>query len=224
MRPFLAWAAAMVLGLAAAAPAGAQSARKSPAQQQAELLEQLGGGYEGPVQAYVARVGERVAVQAGRRDCVFTVVNTDVVNAFAAPPGCYVYVTRGLLAIINSEDELAAVLGHEVGHVAANHSGRRQTSSIFTGLGALAVGVLTGSDLAAQLAGQVGQAAVLSYSRNQEFEADSLGLRYIAGAGYAPDALADLLRALQADDALEARLAGREPTKAATPVWSRTHP
>jgi predicted Zn-dependent protease len=221
MRRIVALCAAVLIGLAGG-PAGAQG-RSSPAQQQAELLAQLGGRYEGPMQAYVSRVGERVAGAAGRQGCVFTVVNSDVVNAFAAPPGCYVYVTRGLLAILNSEDELAGVLGHEIGHVAANHAGRRQQRSLFSGLGALAVGLLTGSDLAAQVAGKVGQLGVLSYSRNQEFEADSLGVRYLTQSGYSPDALADLLRALQADDALEARLAGRETPKA-TPVWSRTHP
>ncbi|HEY8617699.1 MAG TPA: M48 family metalloprotease [Phenylobacterium sp.] len=214
----------MALAMAVpAVPALAQS-RSSPAQQQAELVAQLGGPYEGPLQAYVARVGERVAGAAGKPgQCRFTVLNSDVVNAFAAPPGCYVYVTRGLLAILNSEDELAAVLGHEVGHVAANHSGRRQQRSLFTGLGALAVGILTGSSDLARIAGQVGQLNVLSYSRNQEFEADSLGLRYLGQTGYAPDALADLLSALQSEDQLEARLRGAAEPKT-TPVWGRTHP
>ncbi|WP_374468399.1 M48 family metalloprotease [Phenylobacterium sp.] len=222
LRSLAALAAATGVALTGA-PAQAQS-RSSQEQQKAELVAQLGGRYEGPQQAYVARVGERVAAAAGRpAQCRFTLVNSEVVNAFAAPPGCDVYVTRGLLAILNSEDELAAVLGHEVGHVAANHSGRRQQRSLFTGLGALAVGVLTGSSELAQVASQVGQLNVLSYSRNQEFEADSLGLRYLAQTGYAPDALADLLRALQAEDTLENRLRGREDAKT-TPVWGRTHP
>jgi predicted Zn-dependent protease len=215
----LALAASVAL---AAAPAAAQPGRALPPQQ-ASLLAQAGGAYGGPVQAYVTEVGDRVARSAGRQGCTFTVVNSDTVNAFAAPPGCYVYVTRGLLAILNSEDELAAVLGHEVAHVAANHSGRRQQRSMFTGLGALALGVLTGSGEVAQIAGRVGQLNVLSYSRGQEFEADSLGLRYLVQAGYAPHSLVDLLSALQAEDRLEARLRGAEPATT-TPVWGRTHP
>lgn len=222
-------ALAVAVALAIAAPAGAQYAPASPAQaavprEHAQTIEAYGGLYEAPVSRYVAEVGQRVAAAAGRQGrCAFHVVNSDVVNAFTAPPGCHIYVTRGLLALMNSEDELASVLGHEVGHVAANHAGGRQQRSVLTGLGALIVGALTGSDQLAQLAGTFGQLNVLSYSRNQEYEADTLGIRYLGQAGYAPHALGDMLGALQAEDQLEARLRGREDAKAA-PEWARTHP
>jgi len=79
--------------------------------------------------------------------------------------------------------------------VAADHAGRRQTRSVLTGLGALILGAVTGSGAIGQIAGQVGQLNVLSYSREQEYEADSLSARYLAGSGYSPFGLADMLAA-----------------------------
>lgn len=213
--------AALAAAVAFTGPASAQTNQRAAQRQQ--VLEQFGGAYEGQASAYVRRVGDRVAQAAGRRDCAFTVVNSDVVNAFATPPACDVYVTRGLLSIMNSEAELAAVLGHEVGHVTANHAGRRQTRSVLTGLGAALVGALTKSNALAQLASQAGQLNVLSYSRSQEFEADDLGLRSLTATGYSPYALADMLRALQANDEITARLRGQDQASAA-PAWARTHP
>jgi predicted Zn-dependent protease len=154
--------------------------------------------------------------------CNFSVVNSDVPNAFAVP-GCYIYVTRGLLAIMNSEDELASVLGHEVGHVVADHAARRQQTATLSTLGAIVVGVLTGSGQAAQAAAQAAQLYTLSYSRDQEFEADDLGVRYLARANYNPFAAADMLQALGVNDALNARISGRDAASA-IPVWARTHP
>lgn len=210
-----------VAAVSLAASAAAQPQR--PEQRRAEILQAYGGAYDGPIGAYVSRIGERMAVAAGQGGrCTFSVINSEVVNAFASPPGCDIYVTRGLLGLIRSEDELAAVLGHEVGHVAANHSGRRQTRAAITGVGALILGAVTGSGELAQVAGKVGQLNVLSYSRGQEFEADSLSARYLAGAGYNPFGLADMLSALQASDQVEA-LDNPGETRA-QPVWSRTHP
>jgi len=127
------------------------------------------------------------------------------------------------MALINSEDELAAVLGHEVGHIAANHPQRRQSRSTFAGLGALVVGVLTGSSGLANLANQFGQLNVLSFSRNQEFEADTLAGRYLAQGGYSPYGLVEMLDALQREDQLEERTTSGREAKA-VPQWARTHP
>lgn len=204
------------------APQVAQSERQQAAQQHEQVLAQFGGAYEGPQQAYVQRVGARMAEVAGLPgQCTFTLVNTDVVNAFAVP-GCYIYVTRGLLTLADSEAELAYVLGHEIGHVTAAHSQRRQNASILSGLGAIVVGVLTGSGELAQLAGQGAQLYTLRYSREQELESDDLGVRYMVQAGYDPYAAADMLNALGAQDQLRAR--SRDSEAQATPEWARTHP
>ncbi|CAN7604899.1 M48 family metalloprotease [Phenylobacterium sp. LjRoot225] len=218
LRPVVAALAALSLATSAAA-----APSQTPEQRRAEILQAFGGAYEGPINAYVSRIGARMAAAAGQGGrCTFSVINSEVVNAFASPPGCDIYVTRGLLGLIRSEDELAAVLGHEVGHVAANHAGRRQTRSAITGIGALILGAVTGSGEVAQIAGKAGQLGVLSYSRGQEFEADSLSARYLASAGYNPFGLADMLSALQASDQIETLDQGTQ-TKA-QPVWSRTHP
>ncbi|MBW8813838.1 MAG: M48 family metalloprotease [Caulobacterales bacterium] len=222
MRSFAALLAVAVL--AAGWPAAAQDTRAARAEreQQAQVLEGLGGAYDGPQAAYVSRIGERMAAVAGLRGrCVFTLVNSEVVNAFAAPPGCHVYVTRGLLSLLNSEAELAAVLGHEVGHVAADHATRQRNQQVATGLAAALVGALAKSDLVGEVAGKAAQLGVLSYSRNQEFEADNLSLHYLPLAGYDPRALAAVLDALQREEAFTAHTAG---TSRSLPAWASTHP
>src|SRR3546814_12343499 len=122
-------------------------------------------------------------------------------NAFAVPGG-YVYVTRQLLSLMNDEAELASVLGHEVGHVAARHSQKRNTRSTIGSIGSVLLGVLTGSSELAQIAGQASPLYTLSYSRSQEYEADDLGIRYLKRAGYDPFAAADM------HDRSEERLVG----------------
>lgn len=215
----------LIAGLAAAAilapvTASAQSVRD----QQAQILASVGGAYEGPQGAYVARVGEQMATAAGMPNrCIFTVVNTEVVNAFTAPPGCYVYVTRGLLSLMNSEAELAAVLGHELGHVTAKHAARQRNREALSGLAAVLVGAVSKSDTLGQLAGQVAQVSVLSYSRTQEYEADSLALRYLPQAGYDVGGMARVLDGLQRDDQFSSRGQG-VGDKRVMPVWARSHP
>lgn len=219
----------MLAGACAAALAGPVAAqRMNPAnapvpREHAAAVEAYGGLYSGPAAGYVAEVGDRVAQAAGQGGrCGFHVVNTHVVNAFTSPPGCHVYVTRGLLALLASEDELAAVLGHEVGHVTANHAGKRQQRSTLTTLGALVLGAVTKSSDVAQLASGFGQLNVLSYSRGQELQSDQLAVRYLTGAGYSPYALADVITALQGQEQLQVRVSGREAKSA--PAWAQTHP
>lgn len=209
--------------VAAALALVAGSTAAQPAREHRELVSSLGGDYVGPQADYVQRIGERMAAAAGMRQrCVFTVVNSEVVNAFTAPPGCYVYVTRGLLGIVNSEAELAAVLGHELGHVAANHAIRQQNTEAVTSLAAVLVGVATKSDVAGKVAGRVAKLGSLSYSRNQEYEADTLALSYLPAAGYAPEGLTRVLDDLRREDEFTARITGRQA--GADPVWARTHP
>lgn len=192
------------------------------AEQHPQLLAEFGGSYEAPEARYVAQIGEKVAAAAGlERQCTFTLVNTDVVNAFAVP-GCYIYVTRGLMGIVNSEAQLASVLAHEVGHIVADHAQRQQRRSVLTGLGAMAVGLITGSERLANFAGRAAELFTLRYSREQEFESDRLGIHYAEAAGYDPYAAAEMLDALARNEALAARTRGDDAK--AIPAWARTHP
>lgn len=203
-----------------------QSAAQQAAQQHPQVVAEFGGAVGGATGAYVTQVGRKVAAQTGIQGggsgaYTITTLNSPVLNAFAVPGG-YVYVTRQLLGLMDDEAELASVLGHEVGHIAADHSKQRQDRGLLSQLGALAVGVLTGSGELAQVASQVSQGLVLSYSRSQEYEADALGIRYMAAAGYDANASADMLAALGAASALDARIQGND--QRATPSWARTHP
>lgn len=222
----------LALSLLIAGPALAQSApgltaseRRSGAEAHPQIVQQFGGAMSGPVADYVRRVGQRIAVQSGggarAEDYTVTLLNSNVNNAFAVPGG-YVYITRQLLALMNDEAELAFVMGHEVGHVAARHSQKRQNRAVGSNILAGLAGILTGSDLVGRLAGAGAGLYTLGYSRDQERQADSLGVRYLAGAGYDPMASSDSLGALGAQTALEARLKGQggaEPSK-----WLSTHP
>lgn len=198
----------------------AQGAQANP-----ELVKQYGGRYTGPQAAFVERVGKRVAVQSGlsnaQGDFTVTTLNSPVENAFAIPGG-YIYVTRQLLALMNSEAELASVLGHEVGHVAARHSQSRNTRSTIGSILAAGAGLLTGSNLASQVVGTGAQLYTLKYGRDQEYQADGLGIRYMTAAGYDPYASADMLASLAASSNLAARTAGKEAN--AVPTWASTHP
>lgn len=228
-RSLIAALCALALSTSAVVPASARISerdRRTGAESHRQILAEFGGVYSGPGAALTERVGRRMAVQSGLSgdggDCTITLLNTNIVNAFALP-GCYIYATRGLLAIMNDEAELASVLGHEIGHVAARHGQKRQNRSILSGIGAIAAAVLTGSNTVGQLAGSLGQRLVLGYSRSQEYEADQLGIRYLRQAGYTPYAAADMLESLQEEERLQARLRGRDEASR-VPVWARTHP
>ncbi len=227
MRTPLIFVAAIALASAGAAqaPGFTESERAYGAKANPELIAQYGGAWQGPQAAYVRSVGQRIAVESGMAarptDYTVTLLNSNANNAFAIPGG-YVYVTRQLVALMNSEAELAFVMGHEVGHVAAHHSQKRQQRAQLTGIGAALLGAVTGSNIVGNLAGAGAQLYTLGYSRDQEREADSLGVRYLARAGYDPRAGGAILAALGAQTALEARLAGRAADAPAT--WLSTHP
>jgi predicted Zn-dependent protease len=193
------------------------------AQQHPQLLAEFGGAYRAPEAAYAGRVGEKIAAAAGLEgDCTFTLVNSDVVNAFAVP-GCYIYVTRGLMGIVNSEAELASVLAHEVGHIVAAHNRKQRRRSLWRSIGVWAVGSVTGSEDLTRIAGRAAEYFTLRYSRNQEYEADDLGVRYLAAAGYDPYAAGDMLDALGRHEQYMGRTRGRDEARA-IPEWARTHP
>jgi predicted Zn-dependent protease len=197
-----------------------------------QLLAEFGGAETGPQAAYVESVGKTIAVQSGlsnaRGDFTVTLLNSPVNNAFAIPGG-YVYVTRQLVALMNNEAELAGVLGHEVGHVAAQHGRKRQSAAtkntIFGVLGAVAAGVLLGNSQVGQalqkLSLQGSQLLTLRYSRTQETESDNLGIDYLRRAGYDPRAMGTVLQSLANQNALDSRLMGSTDK---VPEWASTHP
>lgn len=197
-----------------------------------QLLQEFGGRVASAQAGYVESVGKTIAVQSGlsnaREDFTVTLLNSPVNNAFAIPGG-YVYVTRQLVALMNSEAELAGVLGHEVGHVAARHAAKRQSAAtrntVIGALGSILSGVLLGDNVFGQLGqelfSQGSQLLTLKYSRSQEIEADNLGIEYLRRAGYDPRAMSSVLQNLAAQNALEARLMGARDS---APQWASTHP
>ena len=219
-------------GLPATVQSISQEDKQQGAKAHPQLVAEFGGAVTGSQAAYVETVGKNIAFQSGlgnaRGDFTVTLLNSPVNNAFAIPGG-YVYVTRQLVALMNNEAELAGVLGHEVGHVAARHSDQRQKAatrnSIVGVLGTILSGVLPGDSSLGQLGQQVfskgSQLLTLQYSRSQETQADNLGIEYLRRAGYDPRATSTVLQSLAQQNALEAQLRG---TSNRVPEWASTHP
>ncbi len=181
----------------------------------AGIIKQFGRYPDEALQAYVTQVGERLAKKSHRSNLEFhfTVLDSADVNAFALPGG-YIYVTRGILAYLNSEAELAGVLGHEIGHVTARHGVQQQGEQALAGLVGMAVAIGTGSRAATDLTQLLGTALVKGYGRKRELEADRLGAEYLARTGYEPKAMIDVIRVLKNQEIFERQLAkseGRKP-------------
>jgi predicted Zn-dependent protease len=172
-----------------------------------KILQEYGMYNSEHLQQYVKTIGKRLAAVSDRRDLFFhfTVVDTPLVNAFALPGG-YVYVTRGLLAYVNSDAELAGVLGHEIGHVTARHAVRQYTKAasynIATNIASIFVPQITNFGQVADIAFV---AITSGYSREYEREADRLGVKYAFTAGYDPKAIASFLQTLALLDKVEGK-------------------
>lgn len=202
-------------------PISAQQEAALGQKEHPKILEEFGGAYteKGDLQAYVDSIGQFLASTGERPDVkfTFTVLNTPDVNAFAVPGG-YIYVTRGLMALANNEAEFASVVGHEIGHINARHTaeraGQSQSAQVGVGLATILGAVLggeTGANLLGGGAAQYAQYKLAGYSQEQEFEADSLGVRYMKRATYDPRASASFLSQLRAQSQLEAQVAGKDP-------------
>ena len=180
-----------------------------------EVRKQYGVYKSEALQEYVNSVGQQVAQKSHRTNLGyhFTVLDTPEVNAFALPGG-YVYITRGILAYLNSEAELAAVLGHEIGHVTARHGVRQASAAQATGIG-MAVASIFVPQINSSNIGQTLSTALLSgYGRDHELEADRLGAEYLARTGYNPHAMIEVIDVLKHQELLDAEIArqeGREP-------------
>jgi predicted Zn-dependent protease len=191
----------------------------------AQVLAEFGGVYYDPVlAALVRRVGERLAdtVELQNYDYSFTILDTPSVNAFALPGG-YIYVTRGLLALIGSEEELAGVLGHELAHVNARH-GARSLSRVKARNRYCEI-MLCESELPvlSDLALVGAWLAFDGFTHAQEFEADAIGMRYLNRAGYGTAAMVSFLQKLKAHGDLETRIAS-ETGKSGALRYDSTHP
>jgi predicted Zn-dependent protease len=170
------------------------------------------------LEEYVAALGRRLAAVSERPDLPwsFHIADDEIVNAFALPGG-RIYVTRGLLAHLESEAELAGVLGHEIGHVTARHSVHGLSRDLAITLGVAAGLALFDVGDAGEFATSLGLGLVfLKFSRNQERQADQLGVRYTERAGLDPHGVVEALRVLQ--NVSQAQGDGWFP------VWLSTHP
>ncbi|MBQ61961.1 MAG: hypothetical protein CMQ19_07775 [Gammaproteobacteria bacterium] len=180
-----------------------------------KIMAKFGLYRDKDLQGYITMVGERVAKESSRPELAFhfTILNDDMINAFALPGG-YVYVTRGMLAHMNSESELAAVLGHEVAHITEKHAIRRQNRQ--KGLNVLntVLALGTGQPGVYELGNIFGGVLLTGYSREYELEADEVGAEFMAKAGYSPEAMLKTIEILKAKDRIEieqARIENRKP-------------
>lgn len=173
------------------------------------LIEEFGGTYkDAELNAYIKRIGLKLVNHSDTAglNYTFTILNSEKINALALPGG-YVYITRGLLALVENEAEMAGVLAHEIGHVIARHTAERYSKAQATNLGMMMLSVLgsaTGLPTGvSRLVGFGAQAALKSYSREQELESDTLGIKYLVRAGYSPSAMTSFFRKLKAHERLE---------------------
>jgi predicted Zn-dependent protease len=201
------------------------------------VLKEYGAYGDARLQAYVNEVGQRLAKQSHRPTLTwtFTVLDSPDVNAFALPGG-FVYITRGIMAYVDCEADLAGVLGHEIGHVTARHGAQRATRQQNAGLGVLAATVLgavlegAGVGGATQAAGQLSQGVaagyIASYSREQELQADQLGAEYLHRTQYDPRNMIDVIRVLKNQELFVQEVARTEgrAVQSGGGNWLSSHP
>ncbi|MDQ2793085.1 MAG: M48 family metalloprotease [Bacteroidota bacterium] len=209
------WAARRPASAAPAAPAARplQGAKPDPA-----VLAQFGLYNNAKLQSLITARGKAMTAISDRPgDYGFTVVDSPVINAFATPDG-HVYFTRGIMAYFNNEAQFSGVLGHELGHITARHGQKQQTRGTIAG-----IGMILGSVLAPRVMQSVGGIAqqvvglgMLKYGRNDENEADGLGVKYSTKIGYDASYMADFFQTLQRTE--EQSGAGSIPT------FLSTHP
>jgi predicted Zn-dependent protease len=201
-----------------------------------QVLKEYSVYQDQKVQDYVNALGQRLAAQSHRANLEwhFTVLDSPEINAFALPGG-YVYVTRGIMAYMESEADLAGVMGHEIGHVTARHGAQRATSQQHAGLGVFAASILgavlesQGVTGAGQLASQTSQSLaagyIASYGRDQELQADGLGAEYLTRNHYNPHNMVNVILVLKNQERFAADQAKAEGKPAPTGGgWLASHP
>jgi len=189
-----------------------------------ELERDVGAAYpDAALQAYVDRVGQKVVSQSAvSGNYRFVVLDQPLANAHAA--GGYVMVTRGLLALLDDEAELAAALSHEVGHVVQRHASQRarQRQSVLDA--AVEAATSTGSITVGRSVARDGLLALRRYSREQELEADKIGVAMLVKAGYRGSAMTSLIDKLRRQGQLELQLMGEAPDSIDRRSTTSTHP
>jgi predicted Zn-dependent protease len=192
----------------------------------AKVVEHFGHYTSDALQQYIDQVGQRVASHSPRPDTKyhFEILDTPEVNAFALPGG-HIYITRGMLAYLDSEPQLAAVLAHEIGHVVARHAARQASQGMVVGIVGAAVSIYTGIGATGDMVNGLGNVAIRGYGRGYELEADRLGAEYLARSGYDPNAMIEVLTILKNQEEFEIATAQQEhrPPKVYHGVFS-THP
>ena len=179
-----------------------------------QILQQTPPYEDAVLQAYVQKIGDSLSAKSHRPNLYyrFTVLDSPDINAFALPGG-YIYIYRGLMAYLSSEEELAAVLGHEIGHVTARHSVRQYSQSQLLGILSTAIERNQGKS-AGNIANLASGALLSGYGREMELEADDLGTQYIFQDGYSADGMLKLLSVTKDQEVYSKALAekrGQEP-------------
>jgi predicted Zn-dependent protease len=187
-------------------------------QQQDQEIRREMGVYDDPeLQRYVSDIGQELARKSHRPNLPwsFTIVDSPAINAFALPGG-YVYLTRGIMAYLADEAELAGVLGHEIGHVTARHAAQAYTRQAQANIGLTILGIFVPGTQPFTELGATGLGVLfLRHGRDAELEADRLGVEYGSSAGYDPTGVPRFLATLARVSAMSER---------GVPNWLSTHP
>ena len=175
------------------------------------IIDQYGVYDDPDLQSYVEAIGQQLAANSHRAhlEFHFTILDSPDINAFALPGG-YIYITRGIMAYLDNEAELAGVLGHEIGHVTARHSVRQQSGQLAAGLLNIFISSVTGSQTLQELGDQLSFGIIRGYGRKYELEADRLGAEYLHKSSYNPEVMLEVIGVLKDQELYEKALAKKE--------------
>ncbi len=202
----------LFFGVLVTAPVAVHAA--GPGKKAYDEFAKKGQVYDDPRwQAYLQKVGQRLVAYTSEPKATFhfTVLNNSDVNAFALPDG-YIFVNRGLLAYLESEDQIAAVVGHEIGHVVAHHAAKKNLLGAFGSVVGFVGAVVTGVGQVMDTTNEATNTLVSGYGRDMELQADQLGSEFIAKAGYNPFAMIEVIQTLKDQEMFSTEIGGQQKT------------